>query len=64
MNTDEMKQTKQPKVTVVGDIELLDNIERHRESLRNITGVNISLSAAAASLIRAGLQATRAASSH
>ncbi|BBL72142.1 hypothetical protein [Methylogaea oryzae] len=60
----ETHDDKQTKVTVVAGRELLDSIKRHRESLRSLTGLSVSMSAAAAALIRAGLDAKRAAQGH
>jgi hypothetical protein len=52
------------KVTVVADANLLDSVQRHRQELAERTGLNVSLSAATAQLIRAGLASQRQAPSH
>lgn len=56
MNQDSNK-TPPLKVTAVVDAELLGSIEQHRRHLIERTGLQVSTSAAAAQLMRAGLAA-------
>lgn len=53
MKTD--RKTTHDKLTVILDKQLRQDLEQHRERLRQQTGLPVSMSAAAASLLRRSL---------